>query len=218
MKTLVIISFTILLLIGCATSPKEQYDEYGNAIHLGDRYIQINKEFKYVGNLSTSFKKESIDGQLNTPANIMFDEHFFMHLNARNKIDKGLIVYSYKIKDHRTYWREEMNFSDAKNYQSRMHIGHLEINNIKCPCVVKKWTSVGERYVKFAKEKGYEFDMSKNCLIEAKIGKNISRSQLIAVSYLEGIDKCENVRNIEGENPDVVSEMLDKLNSYVNIR
>ena len=99
-----------------------------------------------------------------------------------------------------------------------MHMGHLEIDNIKCPCVVKKWPTVGERYNNFAKEKGFEFDDSKRCLVEAKIGKTIGKYTMIAVSYLEGIDNCGDVRNIEDENPKIIREMLDKLQSIVNIK
>ena len=41
---------------------------------------------------------------------------------------------------------------------------------------------------------------------------------MIAVSYLEGISNCENIRNIEGENPEIVREMLSKFQSNVNMK
>ncbi|UCE51325.1 MAG: hypothetical protein JSV31_18935, partial [Desulfobacterales bacterium] len=113
-----LITFTISLLIGCATSPKELYNEYDNSIRLGSKYIQINKEFQYVGNLSTSVKQETVNPPSSVYPDSKFEEHFFMHLNTRNKIDKGLIVSSYKIMTTQVYFGREVNFSDAKNYKS----------------------------------------------------------------------------------------------------
>lgn len=116
------------------------------------------------------------------------------------------------------YWRNEADFSRDKNYKSNMYMGHLEINHISYPCLVKKWPYVGEKYSKYAKEQGYELDMSKGCLIETKIGKNIGRYTMIAVSYFEGIDNCENVNNIDGENPKIIQDMLSKFQINVNIK
>ena len=216
MKTLVLIALTISFLTGCATNQKGQYDEYDNSIHIGNKIVQINKEFKYIGDLSTSQSKEYLDGV--GSANIKFEEHFFMHLNIKNKIDNGVIVYSYKITNPHAYWRGEFDFSNVKIYKSHMHMGLMEINKIKCACVVKKWPHVGKRYAKYAKEKGYDFDTTKGCLIEAKIGKTIGSSTAMTVSYLEGIDNCENVRNIVGENPEIVQEMLSKLQTNVSMK
>jgi len=169
-----------------------------------------------IGDLSTSKSKEYTDGVGST--NIRREEHFFIHLNIKNKIDKGVIIFSYRLTEPHAYWRGESDFSNVKDYKSHMQTGHMEINKIKCACVVKKWPYVGKRYTKYAKEKGYEFDMSKGCLIETKIGKTIGRSTMIAVSYLEGIDNCENVRNIEGENPKIIQGMLSKLRTNVNMK
>ena len=216
MRKLAIIALTISFLAGCAATQKGQFDEYDNSIHIGNKIIQINKEFKYIGDLRTSQSKEYTDGV--GSGTIRSEEHFFMHLNIKNKIDKFVIIYSHTLKDPHAYWRGESDFSNVKNYKSHMHMGRMEINKIKCACVVKKWPSVGKRYTKYAKEKGYEFDMSKGCLIETKIGKTIGKSTMIAVSYLEGIDNCENVRNIEGENPKIIQDMLSKLRTNVNMK
>jgi len=99
-----------------------------------------------------------------------------------------------------------------------MHLGHLKINDTNCPCVVKKWPNLKKRYTKYAKEKGYEFDMSKGCLIEAKNGKTIGKYTMIAVSYLEGINNCENVINIDGKNPKIIQDMLSKLRTNINMK
>ena len=135
MKTLAMVALTISFLTGCATIQKGQYDEYDNSIHFENKIIQISKEFKYIGDLSTSHIEEYLDGV--GSANIRSEEHFFMHLNVKNKIDKGVIIYSYKITNPHAYWRGEFDFSNVKIYKSHMHIGYMEINKIKCACVVK---------------------------------------------------------------------------------
>lgn len=38
-------------------------------------------------------------------------------------------------------------------------MGQMEINKIKCACVVKKWLYVGKRFTKYAKEIGYEYEI-----------------------------------------------------------
>jgi hypothetical protein len=217
MKTPLIIPLVISFLIGCATTQKEQYDEYENSIHIGNKIIRINKDFKYVGNLSTTIEKEYLDGPTGS-SKMVSGEHFFINVNPNDKIDKVIIVYSYTLKKPGDYWRGEVNYKNSKKYQSHMHLGNIEINNSKCACVVKKWPYVGERYVKFVKEKGYEFDRSKHCIIETKIGKTISRSTIIHVSYLEGIDSCQSIRNVEKENTKIVQKMFSKLQSNVNIK
>ena len=113
---------------------------------------------------------------------------------------------------------KEVNFKNSKNYQSRLHLGKIEINNTNCACVVKKWPYIGENYMKFVANKGYEFDQSKHCIIETKIGKTISRSTIIHVSYFECIDGCPNIKNAEGENLEIVQKMFSKLQSNVNIK
>ena len=37
-------------------------------------------------------------------------------------------------------------------------------------------------------------------------------------SYLEGINNCENIGNIDGENPKLIQDMLSKLRTNVNIK
>ena len=51
---------------------------------------QINKEFKYIGNLSTSQSKEYLSGV--GSAIIRSEEHFFIHLNINKNIDKFVII------------------------------------------------------------------------------------------------------------------------------
>lgn len=217
MKKIAVIVLVFPFIFGCATTPKNPYDEYDNSISTGNKVIQINKEFRYIGDIRTSKKADSIDFEAKQK-NLEIREHFFIHLNNKNIIDKGVIVYSFKITNHQQYWRNEADFSKDKNYKSNMYLGHLEINNTNCPCVVKKWPNVGKKYTKYAKERGYEFDTSKGCLIEAKIGKNIGRYTMIAVSYLEGIDNCENVRNTDGENSKIIQDMLSKIRANVNMK
>ena len=219
MKKLLIILLILLFITSCAGSQMSssgQYIEYENAIQIGNKIIRINKDFKYAGNLSTSHDLEYLDGPPGT-AQMETGEHFFMNVNPNNKIDKTIIVYSYTLEKQGDYWRGEVDFKKIKNYKAHMHAGYTEINNTKCACVVKKWPYIGERYVKFAKEKGYEFDVSKHCLIETKIGKTISRSTKIHVSYLEAIDNCQGIRNVEGEDPALVRKMFSKLQSNMNI-
>ena len=59
--------------------------------------------------------------------------------------------------------------------------------------------------------------MSKSCLIEAKIGKTISRSTMIAMSYLEGIDNCKNIRNIEYKSFKETTPKVSKNRSIDNL-
>lgn len=217
MKTLVIISLAISFLIGCTTFQKEQYDEYENSIHIGDRIIRINENFQYIGNLSTDFEKEYLDGPSGS-AQIKRGEYFFINVNQNDKISKYIIVYSFTLKKPGDYWRGEVSFENSKNYKTRIHLGKIQINGKKCSCVVKKWPYAGERYVKFVKEKGYEFDHSKHCLIETKFGKTLGRSTIVNVSYFEKKDSCQNIRNVEGENSNIVQEMFSKLQSNVNIK
>jgi len=217
MKISVIFALTISFLIGCATTLEERYDEYENSIQIGNKIIRINKDFRYAGNLSSTHDKEYLDGP-SYSTKMVFGEHFFMHNNADGKIDKTIIIYTYTLTKVGDYWREEVNFKKSKQYLSHMHLGSTKINNKKCACVVKKWPYIGERYVKFARGKGYEFDKSKHCIIEAKIGKTISRSTIMHVSYLEGSDSCESIRNEEGQNSEIIQTMLSKFQSHVNIK
>jgi hypothetical protein len=217
MKTLVIISFVISFIIGCTTIQKEQYDEYENSIHIGNRIITINKNFQYIGNLSTIRKLDYLDAATDF-TKMERGEHFFINLNPNDKIDRFIIVYSYTLKKPGDYWRGEIDFKKSKEYKLHMHLGKIEINNSKCACVVKKWPYIGEKYMKFVTQKGYEFDQSKHCIIETKIGKTISRSTIIHVSYLEGIDNCKNIKNEEGENLKIVKKMFSRLQSNVNIK
>lgn len=217
MKKIVIIVLVISCIIGCTTTPKNPYDEYENSISTGNKVIQINKEFQYIGNIRTSKKLDSINFEAKQK-NLEKKEHFFIHLNNQNKIDKCVIVYSFTLTNPQQYWRKEADFSKDKNYKANMYMGHLEINNTKCPCVVKKWPRIGKRYTEYAKEQGYEFDMSKGCLVEAKIGKTIGRYTMIAVSYIEGFDNCTELRNIDGENTKIIENMLSKLQTNVNMK
>jgi hypothetical protein len=217
MKKRVIIPLAIMFLIGCTTIYKEQYDEYENSIHIGNNITRIDKDFKYIGNLSLIRDYEILDGTTPT-APLESSEHFFINVNPNNKIDKFIVVYSYIAKDPTTQWRGEVDYKMGKTYQSRMHLGTIKVNDTQCASVVKKWSYAGERYVKFAKEKGYEFDQSKHCLIESRIGKTTGRSTIMHVSYFESLDSCQNIRNVENENSKIVQEMFSKLQSNVNIK
>jgi len=217
MKKVAVIVLVFSFFFGCATTPKKPYDEYDNSISTGNKVIQINKEFKYIGDIRTSKKLDYLDSEAKQK-NLEIKEHLFIHLNNDNKVDKGVIVSSFMLTNVQSYWRNEADFSEDKNYKSNMYLGHLEINNTNCPCVVKKWANVGKKYTKYAEEQGYEFDMSKGCLIEAKIGKTIGKYTMIAVSYFEGINNCENIRNIDGDNPKIIQDMLSKLRTNINMK
>lgn len=178
---ILILIFVLVMVSGCAS--KETHVEQavrGTQVKIGSYNIDISDEYKYLGDMSTSYMVEDGSGTV-LDTNAKMENHVFV---KGVSVSEGILVQVESLPFQWQY-RVEVDFEDVIR---KGVVQHGRKNNL--PYVIQKFNKSQKLFlelVNFASEKGHIYNDKQNVYVLTQ-GRNAGRDRRFFVYYLRGFE------------------------------
>ena len=186
MKKLLLI--TMILAISCATNRDQPRDTTRMTyLDIGSYSLGIDKKFELIGVLDSELEKENLDAQ---NSRIHSKEYLFADLSGGpDNIQKGLIVYDNRIKDHQQYWSTEISYENTR-VDGKIDSGYVAVGSVRMAyMILRAKPSLDPNVMKVLAAKGPRMGENLQKLNYASMvyfAKLIGRSRNLTVIYIDG--------------------------------
>lgn len=181
--------YSILILAvffaGCSASSKAVYKEVAgfNVLDFGSYQILIDKKFEPVGDIEGSLHTDNIDD--NAGSNMKVVRYIFADASdGKQNVKRAVVVYDYRLRDPHQYFMNEPSFDHYKGKQ--IEHGITELGTTRCAYLIWPARRISQDVLKLGAQKGYKIGQGMKYGVAVRYAKNVSRSRVINIVYIEG--------------------------------